>query len=52
MVLLVPNIKAIYQDFHDQGFDVLGISLDSKKDAWLKDIREEGYKWEQVIDLL
>ena len=46
------NIKAIYQDFHDQGFDVLGISLDSKKEAWLKGIQEEGYKWEQVSDLL
>lgn len=45
------NVKAIYADLHDKGFDVLGVSLDTKRDAWLKGIEEEGYKWTQVSDL-
>lgn len=46
------NIKAIYHDFHNKGFDVLGVSLDTKKDAWIKGIKEERYQWKQVSDLL
>lgn len=45
------NVKAIYEDMHDKGFDVLGVSLDTKREAWLKGIEEEGYKWTQVSDL-
>lgn len=45
------NIKAIYADMHDKGFDVLGVSLDTDRDKWLKGIEEEGYKWTQVSDL-
>lgn len=45
------NIKAIYTDMHERGFDVLGVSLDTKREAWLKGIEEEGYKWTQISDL-
>ena len=45
------NVKAIYTDFKDKGFDVLGVSLDSDKAKWLKAIEEEGYAWTQVSDL-
>lgn len=46
------NVKTIYADLHDKGFDVLSVSLDTKREAWLKAIGEEGYKWTQVSDLL
>ena len=46
------NVKAIYEDYHAKGFDVLGVSLDTNKDAWVKAMKEEGYKWTQVSDLL
>lgn len=46
------NVKAIYADFKDKGFDVLGISLDTDKAKWQKAIEEEGYEWAQVSDLL
>ncbi len=45
------NVKTIYDEFHCKGFDVLGVSLDSKKDSWLAGIKKEGYKWTQVSDL-
>lgn len=45
------NVKAVYADFKDKGFDVLGISLDTNKEKWQKAIEEEGYAWTQVSDL-
>ena len=45
------NVKAIYKDFHDKGFDVLGVSLDSKLEDWKKAIKEDGITWGQVSDL-
>jgi peroxiredoxin len=27
----LPNLKAVYRDFKDRGFEILGISLDTKK---------------------
>lgn len=44
------NVKAIYDDYHAGGFDVLGVSLDNKREAWEKAIGEEGYSWEQLCD--
>ena len=30
-----PDVVAAYQKFHDQGFDVLGVSFDTDKEKWL-----------------
>ncbi len=45
-------LKHIYQDFHDQGSMCWEFLWIVRKKAWLKGIQEEGYKWEQVSDLL
>ena len=45
------NVKAIYADYHDKGFDVLGVSLDNDLEAWKKAIKDDGIVWEQVSDL-
>ncbi|MCK7556359.1 AhpC/TSA family protein [Chitinophaga sedimenti] len=36
-----PNVLAAYEKFKDKGFKVLGVSLDEKKDRWLKAIAED-----------
>ena len=46
-----PNLVAVYNDFHDKGFDVLGVSLDNNKEAWLKAIEDDKLDWTQVSDL-
>lgn len=46
-----PNVVAAYQKYHDKGFEILGVSLDSKKDAWLKAIAADGLTWTHVSDL-
>lgn len=46
-----PNVVAVYNDFHDAGFDVLGVSLDNEKEAWLKAIGDDQLTWTHLSDL-
>ncbi len=46
-----PNVVAVYNEFHKAGFDVLGVSLDNDKDAWLKAISDDQLTWTHVSDL-
>ncbi len=45
----VPNVKAIYDDYHAKGFEVFGVSLDETKDekAWKSAIERFGMAWPQ-----
>lgn len=46
-----PNVVAAYKTYHDKGFNVLGISLDDKKNLWQKAIEKDGLTWTHVSDL-
>ncbi|PTN08729.1 AhpC/TSA family protein [Mangrovibacterium marinum] len=46
-----PNVVAAYQKYKDKGFDILGVSLDRDKDAWLKAIDDDHLNWHHVSDL-
>ncbi|MDT8392785.1 MAG: TlpA disulfide reductase family protein [Bacteroidales bacterium] len=46
-----PNIVACYNDFHDRGFDILGVSFDNTRDKWIKAIHDDGLTWHHVSDL-
>ena len=46
-----PSLLRLYQKYNDKGFTILGVSLDSKKDAWLKAIHSDKLEWQQVSDL-
>lgn len=45
-----PNVLAAYEKYKDKNFQVLGVSLDEKKDLWLKAIAEDKLPWKQVCD--
>jgi peroxiredoxin len=45
-----PNVIAAYQKYKGKNFQVLGISLDTKKDLWLKAIADDKLPWKQVCD--
>ena len=47
----IPSVKRIYEKYKSQGFGVVGVSLDSKKDAWLKALKELSMPWPQMSDL-
>lgn len=46
-----PNVVAAYQKYHEKGFDILSVSLDDKKEAWLNAIHKDGLTWTHVSDL-
>ena len=45
-----PVVKAAYEQFHELGFDVVGVSVDQDEAAWLKAVEEDGLPWTQVRD--
>ncbi len=46
-----PNVVAAYNQYKDKNFEILGVSLDNKKDAWLGAIEKDGLTWPQVSDI-
>jgi len=46
-----PDLVKVYEKFGGKNFEVLGVSLDRNKEAWLKGIEEDGLKWVHVSDL-
>lgn len=46
-----PNVVAAYNKFHEQGFEILGVSLDRKKEDWLRAIESDNLAWTHVSDL-
>ena len=46
-----PNVVNAYNKYKDKNFDILGVSLDEKKDAWLKAITDDKLTWTHVSDL-
>ncbi len=47
----MPNVVANYEKYHQKGFEVVGVSFDQKKDAWVNAVRQMGMKWPQMSDL-
>ncbi len=47
----VPNVKALYDKYHSRGFDIVGLSFDSKKEAWVGAINRTGMNWHHLSDL-
>lgn len=46
-----PNVVAVYKEFHPKGLEILSVSLDSNKEAWLKAIEDDQLTWNHVSDL-
>ena len=46
-----PAVLKAYRAYHAKGFDILGVSLDEKKDKWLEAVKKDGLGWQQVSDL-
>ncbi len=46
-----PNVVKTYAKYKDAGFEILGVSLDKDKSAWLKAIENDQLVWKHVSDL-
>lgn len=47
----MPNVVAAYKQYHDKGFEIVGVSFDQEKDAWVKAIAEWEMPWIHISDL-
>lgn len=46
-----PNVVAAFNKYKSKGFTVLGVSMDSNRDAWLAAIQQDMLNWTQLSDL-
>jgi peroxiredoxin len=46
-----PNIVKAYLKYHSLGFDIVGVSLDKRKENWKKGIETDHLTWTHVSDL-
>lgn len=47
-----PHVVAMYQKYHDKGFEVFSVSLDRDKESWKRAIASDGLVWpNHVSDL-
>jgi thiol-disulfide isomerase/thioredoxin len=47
-----PNVVAVYQKYHDKGFEIYSVSLDKDRESWLKAIAKDNLLWpDHVSDL-
>ena len=47
----MPNVLEAYNKYHDKGFEVIGVSFDQKKEAWVKAVDQLKMPWLQISDL-
>ncbi|NJC24961.1 TlpA disulfide reductase family protein [Neolewinella antarctica] len=46
-----PNVVKVYDAYKDKGFEILAVSLDSKRERWLKAIADDKLGWLHVSEL-
>jgi peroxiredoxin len=47
----IPNLKNAYEKYQDKGFEIISISIDHDKEAWLYGISKHELNWLHVSDL-
>lgn len=53
-----PNVVKVYEQYHDKGLEIIGISLDGApnqkdpKKAWLDAIEKDGLEWNHLSSLM
>jgi peroxiredoxin len=45
-----PEVRGNYEEFKDEGFEILGISMDVDREAMLTFMQTHGTTWRQVFD--
>ena len=46
----MPNVLEAYNKYHTKGFEVIGVSFDQKKEAWVKAVNKLNMPWLQLSD--
>lgn len=46
----IPNLKKLYGQYAEKGFQIVSISIDKKEEDWQKALKEEGLTWPNFCD--
>lgn len=46
-----PNVVKLYNQYHEKGFEIIGVSLDKTKENWVNAIKDDKLSWIHVSDL-
>jgi len=46
-----PEVVEIFNDYHENGFNILGVSLDRDSASWVKAIANDNLAWSHISDL-
>lgn len=44
-----PELKRLYTQYADKGFEILGVSIDGNEQAWRKSVADKELKWINVL---
>ena len=45
---MLPHVKQAYGSYHSRGLDVISVSIDTKKENWIKAVKQEAMPWPQL----
>ncbi|WP_459213156.1 redoxin domain-containing protein [Aquimarina rhabdastrellae] len=46
-----PNVVKLYNEYHDKGLNIIGVSLDKNKAHWVKAIEDDQLSWNHISNL-
>ncbi|MEB8328988.1 TlpA disulfide reductase family protein [Flavobacteriaceae bacterium KMM 6897] len=46
-----PNVVKVYNQYHEKGLNIIGVSLDRKAEDWKKAIADDGLVWNHVSNV-
>ena len=46
----IPNVKEVYEKYHDKGFEVIGVSFDEDEAVVREFVKEKEIPWRQILD--
>jgi thiol-disulfide isomerase/thioredoxin len=47
-----PHLKKVYAKYNSKEFEIIGVSMDAKKDAWLDALKKDSLPWPQYCELV
>jgi thiol-disulfide isomerase/thioredoxin len=47
----MPALVELYKKYNKKGFEIVGVSLDKDKDAWVEGVKNMHMEWKQLSDL-
>ncbi len=46
----LPNLKNLYNEYHEKGFEIIGINLDSNKEYFAKFLKTRNIRWSNIYN--